>query len=85
MIYISPTDDLTSVRERLGKAPAHAITLVFPSETQLRSHVAWKLLHARARELGKDILIVSADSGIRSVATAVHFRVAASLEFSQDG
>jgi Baseplate J-like protein len=84
MIYIDPEDDLTNVRTRLEGVESRHITLVIPAQTQLRSHVAWKLLHARARELGKDILIISTDPQIRSVAQAVKFRVANSLEAAQE-
>ncbi|WP_220193350.1 baseplate J/gp47 family protein [Ktedonospora formicarum] len=79
-IYIGPEDDLTSVRERLQNVESRHVTLVIPAQTQLRSHVAWKLLHARAREMGKDVLIVSSDPQVRSVAQAVKFKVAQSLE-----
>jgi baseplate J-like protein len=79
-IYISPDDDLTTVRERLEQIPSRKITLVIPNQTQLRSHVAWKLLYARTRELNKEVLIVSSDPQVRSVAHAVKFRVAHSLE-----
>src|SRR5690349_6660062 len=82
MIYISPEDDLTSVRERLEQVQPKSVTLIIPAHTQLRSHVAWKLLYARARELGKEVLIVSSDPQIRSVAHAVKFKVAHSLEAS---
>lgn len=85
MIYISPEDDLTSVRERLEGISTKRVTLVIPAHTQLRSHVAWKLLHARAREMGKDVLIISSDPQIRSVAQAVKFKVAHSLESSLIG
>src|SRR5712691_10392217 len=81
-IYISLEDDLTSVRERLENVPARRVTLVVPAQSQLRSHVAWKLLRARARELGKEVVIVSTDPQIRSVAQAVNFKVAHSLEAS---
>jgi hypothetical protein len=84
-IYISPEDDLTNVRERLESLPTRRVTLVIPAQTQLRSHVAWKLLHARARELGKEVIIVSSDPQIRSVAQAVKFKVAHSLEASPVG
>ncbi|GCF07447.1 hypothetical protein [Dictyobacter arantiisoli] len=84
-IYISPEDDLTTVRERLEQLQTRKVTLVIPAHTQLRSHVAWKLLYARARELGKDVLIVSSDPQVRSVAHAVKFNVAHSLESSQQG
>jgi hypothetical protein len=82
IIYIGPEDDLTSVRERLEGVQSKKVTLVIPANTQLRSHVAWKLLYVRARELGKDVLIVSSDAQIRSVAHGVKFRVATSLEAS---
>ncbi|HEX4205384.1 MAG TPA: baseplate J/gp47 family protein [Ktedonobacteraceae bacterium] len=81
-IYISPEDDLTSIRERLKNVDAKNVTLVIPSNTQLRGHVAWKVLYVRVRELGKEVLIVSSDPQIRSVAHAVKFRVATSLEAS---
>ncbi|GCE10207.1 baseplate J/gp47 family protein [Tengunoibacter tsumagoiensis] len=84
-IYISPDDDLTTVRERLEKISSRGVTLVIPLQTQLRSHVAWKLLYARARELGKDVLIVSSDPQVRSVAHAVKFKVAHSLESTTAG
>jgi Baseplate J-like protein len=79
-IYLSQEEDVTSVRERLQKTPNRRIVLVVPPQTQLRSHVSWRLLHARARELGKDISINSPDRQIRSVAKAVGFRVVDSLE-----
>ncbi|MBV9713111.1 MAG: hypothetical protein JO011_19590 [Ktedonobacteraceae bacterium] len=84
-IYISPDEDLTSVRERLEKMPDHYITLVIPTETQLRSHLAWKLLRARVRELGKEVQIVSDSAQVRSVAKDVNFKVASSLEASPTG
>ncbi len=84
-IYISPEDDLTTVRERLENISSRRVTLVIPSHTQLRSHVAWKLLYARSRELGKEVLIVSSDPQVRSVAHAVKFKVAHSLESNPQG
>src|SRR5437868_6630608 len=85
IIYLSPEEDLTSVRERLEKVQSKRIILVIPTQTQLRSHVSWRLLHARARELGKDVLIVSSDRQIRSVVKAAGFRVADSLESPPSG
>ncbi len=52
-IYIGPQDDLTNVRERLERIPARRVTLVIPSQTLLRSLIAWRNLYARAQELGK--------------------------------
>lgn len=85
IVYISPEDDLTSVRERLGRVASKKVTLVVPTHSQLRSHVAWKLLYARARDLEKEVLIVSSDPQIRSVALAVNFKVATSLEAAASG
>ncbi len=79
-IYINPEDDLTTVRERLEQILASRLTMVIPPQTQLRSHVAWKLLYARAQELGKEVVIVTSDPQVRSIAHAVKFKVAHSLE-----
>ena len=79
-IYLSPEEDLTSVRERLKKIPNRHIVLVVPPQTQLRSHVSWRLLHSSAKQQGKDVSINSPDRQIRSVAKAVGFRVVDSLE-----
>ncbi len=84
-IYISPEDDVTSVRERLEKAPNRLVTMVIPAQTQLRSLVAWRVLHADARRMGKDVLVVSTDPQIRSLAQAGKFRVAHSQASSIAG
>ncbi len=84
-IYISPEDDITSVRERLEKAPNRQVTLVIPAQTQLRSLVAWRVLHADARKMGKDVLVISTDPQIRSLAQAGKFRVAHSQASSTTG
>ena len=75
-IYLSPEDNLTIVRERLEKTANRRIVLIVPAETQLRSNVSWRLLYTAAGELGKDILIVSPDRQIRSVAKDAGFRTA---------
>ena len=82
IIYLGPEEELTSVRERLENTQAGRIVLVIPPQTQLRSHVGWRLLHSRMRELGKDVLVISSDRQIRAVAKAVGFRVADSQETS---
>ena len=84
-IYISPEDDVTSVRERLEKAPNRLVTMVIPAQTQLRSLVAWRVLHADARRMGKDVLVISTDPQIRSLAQAGKFRVAHSQASSITG
>src|SRR5947209_11987590 len=80
IIYLSPEEELTNVRERLEKIASKRIILVIPAQTQQRSHVSWRLLQARARELKKDILVISSDRQIRSVVKAAGFKVADSLE-----
>jgi Baseplate J-like protein len=82
IIYLGPEEELTSVSERLEKTNAGHITLVIPPQTQLRSLVGWRLLHARMRKLGKDVLVISSERQIRSVAKAAGFRVADSQESS---
>ncbi|MBA2284120.1 MAG: baseplate J/gp47 family protein [Ktedonobacteraceae bacterium] len=80
LIYLSPEEELTDVRERLEHVPARRIIFVVPPQTKLRSHVGWRLLHARARELGKDVLVVSPDRQVRVVVKEAGFKVADSLE-----
>src|SRR5947209_6820504 len=75
-IYIGPQDDLTNVRERLERIPDRRVPLVIPSQTLLRSLIAWRNLYARAQELGKEVLIISSDPQVRSVAQGAKFRVA---------
>lgn len=79
-ILLDPEEELTSVRERLEKAPARRIYLIIPQQTRLRSHVGWRLIHARMRELGKELLVISPDRQVRAMARAAGFNVAESLE-----
>ena len=79
ILYISPEENVTEIRERLERTHAHDIALVFPPQTRLRSHVAWRLLKQRTQELGKDISIVSSDQHIRAIARSVQFKTASSL------
>lgn len=80
IIYLDPEEEMTNVRERLENTNAGSIILVIPPQTHLRSHVGWRLLRSRVRELGQNVLIISSDRQIRSVAKAAGFRVADSLE-----
>ncbi|MDQ2714409.1 MAG: baseplate J/gp47 family protein [Chloroflexota bacterium] len=82
LIYLSPEEELTDVRERLEHMPARRIIFVVPPQTKLRSHVGWRLLYARARELEKDVLVVSPDRQVRGVVKEAGFKVADSLESS---
>ncbi len=82
-IYIGPQDDLTNVRERLERIPARRVTLVIPSQTLLRALIAWRNLYARAQELGKEVLIISSDPQVRSVAQGAKFKVTSLEELQQ--
>jgi hypothetical protein len=85
IIYLSPEEELTSVRERLERTKSRRIILVIPAQTQLRSHVSWRLLRSRARELNKDVLIISTDRQVRAVVKAAGFKIADSLESPPSG
>jgi hypothetical protein len=80
IIYLGPEEEMTNVRERLENTNSGYVILVIPPQTHLRSHVGWRLLRSRVRELGQDVLIISSDRQIRAVAKAAGFRVADSLE-----
>jgi len=68
IIIVQPEEDLTHLRERLEQVQNRYIILVVQPPTQLRSHLSWRLLHSRVRELGKDVLVVTSDRQIRSIA-----------------
>jgi hypothetical protein len=85
IIYLDPDDELTKVRERLEGIRARRVVMIVPQQTQLRSHVGWRLLRARVREMGKEVLVISADRQIRAVAKAAGFRVAESPDSSSSG
>src|SRR5215471_14776190 len=82
IIYLGPEEEMTNVRERLENTNAANIILVIPPQTHLRSHVGWRLLRSRVRELSQDVLVISSDRQIRAVAKTAGFRVADSLESS---
>ena len=75
IIIVQPEEDLTHLRERLEQVQNRYIILVVQPPTQLRSHLSWRLLHSRVRELGKDVLVVTSDRQIRSIAKASGFKV----------
>src|SRR5437762_11166860 len=82
IIYLSPDEEITNVRERLSQTQAKRIILVIPPQTLLRSHVRWRLLYTHTQKLGKDVLVITSDRQIRSVVKTVGFKVADSLESS---
>ncbi len=85
IIYLDPNDELTRVREKIEGVPARRIIMVVPQQTQLRSNVGWRLLHARASELRKEIQVISPDRQVRAVAKAAGFRVSQPREGSSSG
>lgn|SRR5579859_1152910 len=83
VLYIGLDENVTDVRQRLNQAGVQHITLVVPSQTQLRGQVTWKLLAARAQELGQVISVVSNDAYIRAMAQSVRFSVTSSTPRSK--
>jgi aromatic ring hydroxylase len=79
VLYVDSEENLTAVRERLEHTSAHSIALVIPSQTQLHSPVAWRLLYRYTREMGKDVSVVSSDPQVRAIAQSAQFKVASSL------
>jgi len=75
-VYIGPDENITAVRQRLEHIESQYVVLIVPPQTRLRGQVVWKLLSARAKELGKEISIVSTDPQIRALARSVRFDVA---------
>lgn len=75
IIYLGPDDQLTELLERIAEARARQIILVVPQQTQLRSNVGWRILHARVRDLGMNVQVVSADRQVRAVAKYAGFSV----------
>lgn len=80
VIYLGPDDQLTDVLERIAGERAQQILLVLSPQTHMRSYVSWRLLHARVRQLGKIVQVISMDRQVRAVAKAAGFRVAHPLE-----
>jgi hypothetical protein len=83
--YLDRDADLATVRELFQRSPSRRIELVVPSDTQLRTHMSWKLIHGYARDAGKEVTVVSSDRAIRAVVKAAGFRVADSLEAARPG
>ena len=76
VMYIDPEENITAVRERLERIEAQQVALIVPPQTHLRGQVVWKLLYTCAKELGKEVSIVSSDPQVRAIARSVQFRVA---------
>jgi hypothetical protein len=75
VLYIGQDENITTVRERLSATSAQNISLVLFKGTNLKGYVAWKLLKNYARELKREISIVSADPQICTIARTMNFNV----------
>jgi Baseplate J-like protein len=82
LIYLDPNDDLHRVTERLEESTKQRVVIIVPLQTQLRSHTMWRVLDSRARAMGKEVIIISADRQVRSLARISGFRVADALDSS---
>src|SRR5260370_31963600 len=77
---VQEKENLTGWDDKRKKTKTRRVGAIAPPQTQLRSQVAWRLLRSRARALGQDVNVISADRQIRAVAKAAGFPVADSLE-----
>ena len=85
LIYLDPNDDLNRVTERLEETTKQRVVIIVPQQTHLRSNVLWRVLSARANAMGREVIIVSADRQVRSLARIAGFRVADNQDSSSTG
>ncbi len=84
-IYLDPDDDLNRVTERLAATTSQRVVIIVPQQTEMRSNVFWRLLYSRARGMGKEVTVISADRQMRSIAKVAGFRVADAQASSSPG
>ncbi|GIW10899.1 MAG: hypothetical protein KatS3mg061_1956 [Dehalococcoidia bacterium] len=79
VISMDPDDDIGSLREKLDQAESRRVVLVVPRRAALlRNPVRLKLLRRYARQVAREVAIVSEDGEIRRLARAEGFHVASS-------
>jgi hypothetical protein len=62
IIYLEPDDDIVAIREALAWTKARRVVLVIPPALRtLQSKVNLKLLHRHGANLGKEVVLVTAD------------------------
>ncbi len=76
-LYVEPSDEITTVIERLKAAPEKLVALVAPKgATLLQSIVNLKLARRAANDAGKELVIVTTDKIGRNLATQLGIPVA---------
>ena len=85
VIYLDPDDDLNEITERLASTREQRVAIVVSQQGEMRSNVSWRLLNRRARDMGKDVTVISADRQVRSNAKVAGFRVFDALDATSSG
>ena len=81
IIYLEPDEEITSVIDKIKKAPSTNLGLVIPRDaTLLQSVVNLRLLSREANSLGKKISVVTSDKIGRNLAAQIGLPVFASIE-----
>ncbi len=81
IIYLDPTDDILSIRDRLNLAAARRVLLVLPPYSNvLRSRVDLRLVQRQAEQLQLEVALVTRDGELRREAREVGLPVFASAD-----
>jgi hypothetical protein len=81
IIYLEPSEDILSIRDRVDMAEAKRVLLVVPPYSDvLARRVDLQLIQRRAAQAGLDLALVSGDSLVRSQAREVGLPVFDSVE-----
>jgi len=84
IIYLDADDNITTVRERLGRVQANRIVLVVPAQCRIfQNLVNLKLLQRYACQNGLDITLISRDGTVRTLARTLQIPVRSSLANGQ--
>ncbi len=79
-IYLEPDEEITSVIDKLSATSAHQVAIVVPKNSTLfQSLVNLKLLAKQAKELGKEVAVVSANKVGSRLAAQVGIQTYATL------
>jgi hypothetical protein len=81
IVYLEPTDDIMAIREALSWAKARRVVLVVPPALRtLQSKVNLKMLHRFGVNLGKEVVLVTADRVTRELSHEVGLPIFFSIE-----
>lgn len=84
IIYLDPSDDVLTVRDRLNLAEAKRVLLVIPPYSDvLRDRVALRLVQRQARQARLEVALVTRDGEIRREAREIGLPVFGSIEQGQ--